>query len=82
MKSVKSANDQQIGYNKVEIPGVCLVFAIKPDGVHPSFMGPLFRELDEDDLQKAAGHIVFLAQARSSHGANTNAHTPSMTGKM
>jgi hypothetical protein len=82
LKSVKSVKDQQIRYKDVGIPGVCLAFAFKPDGVHHSFMGPLLRALDKDDVQKAAGHILFLTQARSSDGTDTVAQTPSMTGKI
>ena len=37
---------------------MCLAFAFKPDGVNPSFMGPLLRTLDEDDAQKASGHMI------------------------
>ena len=82
LKSMKSARDQQIRYKEVGIEGVCLAFAFKPDGVHPSFMGPLIRALDEDEDQKSAGNILFLTQARHSNGSNTIAQTPSMTGKM
>ena len=45
-------------------------------------MGPLLRALDEDDTQKAAGHILFLTQARKTDGSNSIAQTPSMTGKL
>ncbi len=82
LKSMTSARDQQIRYKEVGIEGVCLAFAFKPDGVHPSFMGPLIRALDEDEDQKSAGNILFLTQARHSNGSNTIAQTPSMTGKM
>ena len=51
------AKDHQIRYKEVGIPGTCSAFAFKPDGVYPSFIGPLLRALDEDDMQKAAGHI-------------------------
>ena len=61
---------------------MCLAFAFKPDGVNPSFMDPLLRALDEDDTQKAAGHILFLTQARKTDGFNSIAQTPSMTGKL
>jgi hypothetical protein len=70
LKFTKSAKDQQIRYKEIGIPGVCLAFAFKPDGVNPSFMGPLLRALDEDDAQKAAGHISFLTQARKTDGCN------------
>ena len=46
----------------------------KPDGVNPSFMGPLLRALDEDDAQKAAGHILFLTQARKTDAVLTALH--------
>ena len=82
LKLTKSAKDQQIRYKEIGIPGVCLAFAFKPDGVNPSFMGPLLRALDEDDTQKAAGHILFLTQARKTDGSNSIAQTPSMTGKL
>ena len=82
LKFTKSAKDQQIRYKEIGIPGVCLAFAFKPDGVNPSFMGPLLRALDEDDTQKAAGHILFLTQARKTDGSNSIAQTPSMTGKL
>ena len=82
LKFTKSAKDQQIRYKEIGIPGVYLAFAFKPDGVNPSFMGPLLRALDEDDTQKAAGHILFLTQARKTDGSNNIAQTPSMTGKL
>jgi hypothetical protein len=82
LKFTKPAKDQQIRYREIGIPGICLSFAFKPDGVNSSFMEPLLRALDEDDAQKAAGHILFLTQARKTDGSNSIAQTPSMTGKL
>ncbi len=45
-------------------------------------MGLLLRALDEDDTQKAAGHILFLTQAIKTDGSNSIAQTPLMTGKL
>ncbi len=45
-------------------------------------MGPLLRTLDEDDVQKAAEHILFLTQARKTDGTHSIAQTPSMMGKL
>ena len=58
---------------------LCIAFVFKPNGVNPSFMGPLLRALDEDDAQKATEHILFLTQARKTDGSNSIAQTPSMT---
>ncbi len=44
-------------------------------------MGPN-RALDEDDAQKAAGHKVFLTQARKNKGFDSIAQTPTITGKL
>lgn len=48
--------------------------------MNPSFMNMLLRGLDEDDVQKVAGCILTLIQARKADGPNNIAQTPSMTG--
>ncbi len=45
-------------------------------------MDTFLRALDEDDAQKAAGHILLLTQARKTDGSNSIAQTPSITGKL
>ena len=45
-------------------------------------MGLILKALDEDDAQKAAGHILFITQARKTDDVKSIAQTPSMTGKL
>ncbi len=42
----------------------------------------VLRALNEDDAQKAAGHIVFLTHARKMDGSDSIALTLSLTGKL
>jgi hypothetical protein len=70
LKTVKSSKDQIVRYKEVGIEGVCLAFCYKPDGINPSYIAPIIRYLDDSEGDKAAGHIMFLAQLRDSTGAN------------
>jgi hypothetical protein len=82
LKTVKSSKDQIVRYKEVGIEGVCLAFCYKPDGINPSYIAPIIRYLDDSEGDKAAGHIMFLAQLRDSTGANVPLQTPSATGKL
>ncbi len=82
LKSGKSSKDQLVKYKEVGIQGVCLAFCFKPDGISPSYISPITRYLEDSEMEKINGHILFLAQLRDPKGENTPHQTPSSTGKM
>jgi hypothetical protein len=82
LKYGKSSKDQLVKYKEVGIQGVCLAFCFKPDGINPSFISPIIRYLEDAEIEKGNGHILFLAQLRDPSGANTALQTASATGKL
>jgi hypothetical protein len=82
LKSGKSSKDQLVKYKEVEIEGVCLAFCFNPDGISPSFISPITSYLEDSEMEKSNGHILFLAQLRDANGENTPHQNSSLTGKV